>query len=260
MRIIASIIISCTLVIILSSCRTSTKTKDNHLSINYTDTTIVLLNVDTLNKSEIAGIIKHLSDNNVSLIALNVSFEETDKSDSALVNQIKASQSKIVASCDLELDNVDVNSYYKFLEFGPAVLYTDKLGIVTNFSFLYQTENNKWVESFYLKILKSTREDIYDKYHADSNTYKINFLGNRHSFLNVHHSQLNNTISSAWKDKIVLLGYLGPKETTMFPVDDDIDAFFTPTSRFNLPQNKPNMYGTVITANIISWLINSRDK
>jgi hypothetical protein len=260
MRLITSLILSCILTIIFSSCRTSTKTDDKHLNINYIDTTIVLLNVDTLNKTELADIIRFLSDKNVSLIALNFNFEENDKSDSILINQIKTTRSKIVASCDLKLSKVDSNSYYKFLEFGPAVLYMDNKDIVTSFSFLYETENNKMVESFYLKILKSIKPAIYDKYHTDSNIYKINFLGNRHSFLNVHHSQLNNTTNSAWRDKIVLVGYLGPKITTMFLTDDDVDAFFTPTSRWNVPKNEPNMYGTVITANIISAFINSKDK
>lgn len=259
MRSISSLLVTFVVILILSSCRALTSSQGNDLSNDYVDTTIVLLNVDTLNKAEVADVINFLSDKDVQLIALNLNFKEDDKGDSVLISQIKATRSKIVASCDLELNRGGNNPYYEYLEFGPAALYKDKQDRVTSFSFLYQAKDGTWVESFYLKILKYTRPDLYNKCHADSDVYKINFLGNRNSFPNVYHSELDYTVDSFWRGKIVLLGHLGTGEATMSLVkpltNDNVDAFFTPTLRGNVPEGKPNMYGVVITANIISGLL-----
>lgn len=217
------------------------------------DTTLVLLNTNTLSDADLAGVIDFLVEQNVKLIALNINLDSREEIDSSLLVSLKNSSKKIVISCDQSRD-VAKNAYYNNIEYGPSILYQNENDEVTSFSFLYKDETDFVVETLYLKMVKYVRPELYDKVKNDSSIYKIKYIGGKQCFPSVLYKDLRNTVEGAWSDKIVLLGHLGSTESYLIQNDDEIDVFHTPISRDGKPETK-DVYGTVIIANIISALL-----
>ena len=89
----------------------------------------------------------------------------------------------------------------------------------------------------------------------NKNVERIHFLGDINSFVKFEAALLLDTtldLSAAFKDKIVLIGYLGNDEWSK-PMKD---RFFTPLNEQYSGRSLPDMFGLVIHANIISMLIN----
>lgn len=90
----------------------------------------------------------------------------------------------------------------------------------------------------------------------------INFKGSIKKYQLIDHEQLrqmgadstaNSALKVLFKDKIVLLGYMGPTINTKTSSDED--KFFTPMNPIYIGKSSRDMYGIVVHANIISMIL-----
>lgn len=222
----------------------------------FQDTTILLINISDLDKNGTSKIIDYLSDKDPKVIGLHTVFNDSDGEDSLLIKALTRVKDKLVLNYYLEKMGQEEPKYLKGFDYGPDLIYMNKKNIVTSFGLNYKTELGLKIETFYMKVLK--KFDTNYLYKENYEAYKIFYIGNKNCFFVVDYDNLDIVKPEAWKDKIVLIGYLGTNKNHIFNfVSDDIDAFFTPTSRYGVPKGMPNMYGIVITGNILSYLLNN---
>jgi CHASE2 domain-containing sensor protein len=108
--------------------------------------------------------------------------------------------------------------------------------------------------SFAAEIVKLYDERAYiDLFKRDNKFETINYRGNFNKFilLDFHDLHKPDIDLSFIKDKIVLLGYIGPSVAQK----DLEDIYFTPLNENYAGRSYPDMYGVVIHANIISMIL-----
>jgi CHASE2 domain len=117
--------------------------------------------------------------------------------------------------------------------------------LVTNFTPLIEIDCHIY-ESFPLTVMKHWKPGFKHDIKANK-SLKISYTRSTEQFAILNGSDINEIDSSVIKDKIILLGYIGPK---------DEDKFFTPL-RFvkKYPQDKPDTYGLVIIANEVKTIL-----
>jgi CHASE2 domain-containing sensor protein len=110
------------------------------------------------------------------------------------------------------------------------------------------------VPSFDIKIFELFDNKAYEKFLERKVEYEmINYRGNYNKFyfIDVADCLDENTDLSVVRNKIVLMGYLGPDINTK-TLDD---VFFTPMNEKYAGRTFPDMYGIVIHGNILSMMI-----
>lgn len=118
-----------------------------------------------------------------------------------------------------------------------------------------QYVNDSLVHSFPLKVLSFYNKSKVEKFIKRKNENEvINYKRNIDKYITLDIRDVmdeNVEKLKKIKDKIVLIGYLGPNINT--PVTEDI--FFTPLNEMYVGKTDPDMYGIVIHANVISMLL-----
>lgn len=223
------------------------------IPLTQADTTIILINISDLDKDGTANILNFLSDKGAKAIGLHYEFSNEEGDDAVLVQAMQKVKDKLVLTYRLEKMGKEEANYLKGFDYGPSLIYLNKKDEVEAFGLNYEADNGERIETFYLKLMKKA-DPAYSSFDQNNRVYPIQYLGNKLSFPILDHDMLEHTLPHAFTDKIVLIGYLGQRDRHFYPVSDDIDAFFTPTSRAGVPKKMPNMYGTVITANILSLI------
>jgi len=234
------------------------------------DTNIVLVNLGNLTRAELAAQIRILNKFNPKVIGIDAFFEvEKDaKIDSALGSAL-AERGNVVLVSKLTAYNEDKNNYdsigysikklSRFTKDGFANLPDDDKGGFRTIRDFRPSESVKdsVVLAFSCKIAGIYASKALEKLLQRGNKIeKINFRGNynKYYFIDALQSLDPEADFSFLKDKIVLIGYMGPD----FNTKTLEDVFFTPINDRYAGKSFPDMYGIVIHANIISMILNGR--
>lgn len=234
------------------------------------DTNIVLVNLGNLSRQELALQIKTINKFSPKVIGIDAFFEvEKDTSiDNALAEAL-SNNNNIVLVSKLTGYNEDknyydsignsINKFRRHTKDGFANLPDDNKG---GYRTIRDFRPYELVKDSLVLALSSKISGLYNPQSLaklidrGNRMEKINFRGNYNKFyyIDAIESLDPNADFSFIKDKIVLIGYMGPD----FNTKTLEDVFFTPLNERYAGKSFPDMYGIVIHANIISMILSGK--
>ncbi|MBO0323532.1 CHASE2 domain-containing protein [Muricauda sp. CAU 1633] len=233
----------------------SEKLEENQGHINQK---IVLVNIDRLNREDIALLLNKINQQHPKVIGLDVIFEKekTPHGDKALAKSHKL-QNLVTTYTITDIGTITTSNH---------IAQPNQLSGYSNFSFDFESSvvrnflgqrkiNDTVQTSFALAVAKKYLGNQWNK-SRDNYFLKerpINYRGNRDDFLILENEDILGQDSIPWlKDKIVLLGYLGDLNRHEFDMED---KHFTPMNPKFVGRSAPDTFGLIIHANIISMIL-----
>lgn len=208
------------------------------------DTTIHMINIAGLDNKDIVKIIDILSERPIKIIGVNHLFADEMIGDTLLISALNKIENVVLAS-QYQSDKI---LYSPFSQFTHGVNYLNLNDGVVDRYYTSQNFNGVYSASFTFEMLKKIYPST--RFSPKPEISKIDFIGDLNCFYNYDASLiLDRDDAVYWKDKIVLLGYLGSSDYLDRTEADDTDAYLTPLS------STTKIYGTVIHANILSAMI-----
>lgn len=232
------------------------------------DTNIVLVNIGNLSRKELSEEISVLNKFKPAVIGIDAFFEiEKDRNSDSLLSVAFSNCLNLVMVDKLDSFNENTNRYgsirssiTKFSRFSKGGFANlpndDEVGFRTirEFRPLVKVRDSTAL-AFSSMIISIYNKNALQYLSQRGNQIEvINFRGNynRFYFLDTYQYAEPGVDLSFIKDKILLMGYMGPDlNTKTFE-----DVFFTPLNDRYAGKSFPDMYGIVIHANIISMILN----
>jgi CHASE2 domain-containing sensor protein len=237
------------------------------------DTNMLLINTVMKNKDlsnlELAKVVHVINQYEPKVIGIKTIIKRSDnKKHDDLLTYVLSQCKNLVMTVQLDDFNESTNSFDTVIRSNDDFTQFADLGFQ---NFLDKSEERFFtirsfipeliikddtLESFSAKIAKLYKQDAY-KYLKQRNNYSelINYIG-RHKFFRMNSEDIidQNFEPNIIRDKIVLLGRI----STQNKIDSNMvleDAFFTPLNDKYTGKAFPDMYGTVIHANIVSMIL-----
>jgi len=231
------------------------------------DTNIVLVNNGHLDREEFSAMINTLNEYEPKVIGIDAMFRnlkdmQMDFKLSAAYSNVK----NLVLVCGL-LHTKDNKKFFDTIETSHTIFnqyaHNGFANVISDDDVNFRTVRemtptqkvkDSIVHSFPVKVLSFFDNEKVKKFLKRSNeneiiNYKRNI--NKYVTLDIEDIKNNSKKLKKIKNKIVLIGYLGPNIRTQ--VTEDI--FFTPMNEMYVGKTDPDMYGIVIHANVISMLL-----
>ena len=228
-----------------------TKAKDRN-SI-YKDN-IVLVNLENRNRKEIALLLQQLQTGKPKTIAIDAVFAGRKNEADSLLQQTFQLNNNYIVSYIADFEKPEQSIYSDSFFTNHTAGYANIVGDAAEFStirYYYPFSNNQ--EAFSSSILKHYNSATYQKLkkRTDQKT-EIHYFGNLSNFQFYDFDEVMDPAFAVdqIKDKIVLIGFLGlPSKRNTVQLDED--KLFTPLNPRLSGRSYPDMYGTVIHANIL---------
>ncbi len=255
------------------------------------DTNIVVVNFGDLKRPGIANLLLTINNYSPSVIGVDAIFDtpKDSLSDFTLANALSKIDNVVIVAKGLNPD-IEGKKYTSFEN--PLPIFSQNADVaianlVMDNSSGTDLEKFKVCREFISGHNISDSFDLafapklctyYDNEKADKlrqrNTFEetINYSGNQFvefsqnnifpRFKSVDYREVfqqdfvsPEALKSLFKDKIVLVGYMGDD---IHALNDDDDKFFTPLNKKYIGKAELDMYGVIIHANIISQILNDR--
>ena len=236
-------------------------------SIPEADTNIVLVNIGNLSRAEIAHQLHVINAYDPKVVALDIFFwqERDQAADSLLASEFSRVKNLVMVSkLDAYNESTDsydsikttINQFNQFAHNGYANLPDDEKGsfrTIRKYKPFSMSQGQK-INSLTSAIVQIANPYAYDKLKKRNIENEIiHYRGNYDKFFFIDAPDLFDTSFNPTylKDKIVIMGYMGPSidQTSLE------DIFFTPLNTEYAGRNFPDMYGVIIHANIISMIL-----
>ncbi len=229
---------------------------------------IVLINSGKPDRKELAMILNRIRPYHPKAVGIDILLEGRKDStiDSILVESIKKTPNLVLANKLGTYDNKDkifkvdnfVDSIFSNISHNGFVNFVSKDNFTVRLFSPEGKTKNGIEKAFATAIVSLTDSIAAQKLSGRNNkTERINYITNINSYVQFDKSQVLDTsldLSFAFKDKIVLIGYLGSDEWNL-PVRD---RYFTPLNSKYSGRSLPDMFGMVIHANIISMILQEK--
>lgn len=228
------------------------------------DTSIVIVNIENLDRRELGELISHVASAAPTVIGIDVFFSEALHTpwDSTLKETLFRYRNLVVLSLPFDEEGKPDPRYWHL----PNIRY-GHAGLLTNTSRTqtireYQPvipASPAPVPAFAVEIAASLNTDAdVTPFRKNRTTEMINYTGDKEAFRILSGSALlkdPQSMSPMLIGKTVLLGFCGgPMQNS----EDQSDKYFTPVG-FELEVNRrPDMYGIVVHANILSMILHQR--
>lgn len=219
---------------------------------------IILVNIDQLERKEIAVIMNKLDRQKPKVIGLDVIFKEEKSTDgdkvlaeSHGINNLVTSYAMTNFGVVKSISTISAphqNSGYSNFSFNPET------SVVRDFQGVRKDGDSLQI-SFGAAVAKvflngEWNQDLENYLHKNR---PINYKGNREHFLILEPEDvLSQDTIPIVKDKIVLLGFLGDAQNHQFNIED---KHFTPMNEKFVGKSAPDTFGLVVHANIINMII-----
>lgn len=220
---------------------------------------LVLVNIENTQREDFAKLISLIEISDPKVIGLDVIFrasanKEVDKDLAKLFSNQKIIGGNLHFKTNQNLNNIlfkDVNR----LGF-VNLTDTETNHVIKHFEGIKRSGDNQFL-SFTSVILKNAKgEDYWKALDYDTKLAeprRIKYYGHYDVFKTVNASSLiKHSDSFNFKNKIVLVGYLGSPIGNVFDIED---KHFTPLNSQHIGKGIPDMYGLTIHANILNMLL-----
>lgn len=245
-------------------------TRFRHNSEEKQDTNIVIVNIADLDREGIAGLLNTINHFHPKAVGLDVVFKQLKDpaKDSALLVAL-ANTPNLIKACEFEYENEHAEAYSGIKYSHPLF---DSCGEDAFVNFI-AAENQSTIRYFIpYEIYKNKKVNFFsnalaDKFLGEKNSGKeglkdpgpemIHYKGNRENYMVFEPAEITDSNQNLRiiQGKIVLLGFMGLNNS--IPSFEDIH--FTPMNPKYSGRSFPDMYGTMIHANIISMLIDKQN-
>jgi CHASE2 domain-containing sensor protein len=247
--------------------------------VRMADTNIVLVNIGHLDRAEIAELLNVIDRHEPAVVGIDAFFrrpkEEAPEGDDALETAMASIDRLVLVSelqfagevhpdpwtggIDAPFDRIalSLDRFSRHAAHGYANFPIDSSSTfrtLREVSFVEPVANSMYERSFPVEIVRlfdtaAARVALERGHPLES----VRFTGPLESFYHIDHDQvLDPEVDKSFlRGKIVVLGFLGR-------VIGDLsmeDAFFTPLNENYVGRSFPDMYGTVIHANVISQIL-----
>lgn len=220
---------------------------------NKVDPDIVLVNLGEADRSTIGKLLLSINRCHPSVIGIDAWFlnERDQLQDSALIIALDSIRNDVLAYYIDSTGNV-VYSHTKFGSLADQGLTEVQIvdGLIATMCPIQEIDKNIH-ELFPLKVIKHWRPGFRSTLKTNEIIH-IKFTRTLDQFFHFDHSAINEIDSEALRNKIVLIGYLGPTNE---------DKKFTPirlVRKYN--DNDPDTYGLVVIANQIRTILEYEKK
>jgi CHASE2 domain-containing sensor protein len=229
------------------------------------DTSLVLVNIGRANRAELAAMVETVGQAQPRVIALDAYFPARADSGTALLKTaIDANRARLVTGEYLYQPNGRVT---RFVQSAPGLagahtgylnfVGDDSLDTTIRYVRPFQQMNSSGREypswsaavvqladpAAYAALRERGREEEVIRYRGDINRF-VHFEGTE---------VLAGAVpAAALRGKIVILGFLGEQIGNKSSLED---LHFTPLNKEQLGRSKPDMYGPIIQANIVSMML-----
>jgi CHASE2 domain-containing sensor protein len=232
------------------------------------DTNIVLVNQGNLSRGSLSKVMDILNRNEPKVIGIDALFRKVGKNpqhDTMLANSFDNTKNLVLAfalgfKSNSKSDLFDtVMTSHPFIKGKAQEGYVNVITDQKNFRTIRemtpkQTVRNKTELAFPIKTASIFAPEKVKRFLArDNEREMINYKRNldKYRVLDVADVFEKQDSLQFLKDKIILIGYLGPDINTR--VTEDI--FFTPLNKSYVGKTQPDMYGVVTHANTISMIL-----
>ena len=216
---------------------------------NKIDPDLVLINIEEGDRAFIGNLLLKIDSCKPILIGIDVWFikEKDLNQDSILIYALKTVNNDILAYA-LDSNGNLLRSHEKFTPFisDQGLSIPDKVnGLVSHITPII-TIGNTTHEQFPLKIIKQWKPNFKSNIKVDE-SIPIKFTRTLDQFIHFNGSEFNKIDPFILKNKIILMGYLGPSNE---------DKHFTPIRHTKeYPATEPDTYGLVMIANEIRTIL-----
>jgi CHASE2 domain-containing sensor protein len=214
---------------------------------------ILLVGIDTSSRKDIAFLLEHINNGAPKVIALDVAFpdQKDPATDSLLRNTLQGIPNIVVpyaAGFDTLTDEIKNDSFFGLKDGGYVNLAGDNPQHSTVRAYYPYQRNQMAFTTAIIKMYDSSL--LADLRRRTDKKTDIKYFGNLQNFRYLRFREAMDTTPGVFKDKIILLGYLGkPPLFERAPIDED--RFYTPLNPRLSGRSYPDMYGVVIHANIL---------
>ena len=221
---------------------------------------VVLVNIENRSRKEIAFLLQRIQEGQPKTVGLDIVFSgRKDEYDSILRDEFKRNSNYVFGfMADFENPNEShfTDSFFTTGKSSYANLVgTDRsISTIRYYHPFYQKEN-----AFTTSLLKQYDEGIYNRLLPDDeDPMEIHYYGGLENFMYYHFDEVlqPDFDPNVFKNKIVIVGYLGlPDRPESEQLDED--KFFTPLNSHISGRSFPDMYGSVIHANILRMILDN---
>jgi CHASE2 domain-containing sensor protein len=234
---------------IFLACQPTTQKSTRTIDlVDSLDSDIVLINFEEGDRAFIRNLLLKIDSCKPKLIAVDAQFvdDKEPKQDSVLMNAFKVIQNDILAyGIDSGKAIKPISKFGAFVTGMGSTFIQTVEGLSTTVTPL-QTIDNEVHEQFALQVIKNWKPDFKPNFKTDESIV-INFSRTLKQFIHFNGSELTANNCKDLKNKVVLVGYLGPGQE---------DKLFTPLRRFGrYDADEPDTYGLVVIANEIRTLL-----
>jgi len=219
------------------------------------DPDIILFNIGNSNRAKIAALLLDINKCSPLMIGVDVVFPKHKESeeDSILSAALEKMNNDILAyrfdSTGKEERSID--KFRKFASDEGYITLDRREGISSHFTPIKDV-NGKLYESFALKVIKQWKPEFKYDLTLDKSVPVLFQRSQQQYYYFVKADLLDKNVCELLKNKIVLVGFLGP---------GDEDKQFTPIRSNDKDQEgKPDTYGLVILANAIRTILEYEKK
>lgn len=219
---------------------------------------IILVNINRINRKEIAELLGEIQKHNPKVIGLDVIFKDRQDPvwDEFLAEKLEH-ESLVLAYTIQDTHQVETNAeiYSGNKNTGYSNFNFDVESLVVRNFHGVNTILGDTLISFPVAITSAYLKNNWLKSHVNflKKERPIKFWGNRDRFLVLEQADIVGKQDIPFlKDKIVLLGYLGDANKHYFDIED---KHYTPMNTKFVGKNPPDTFGLVIHANIIQMLL-----
>ena len=237
----------------------------SHIQEQKADTSIVLVNIGELDRTDIATLINLIGQNGPSAIGLDVLFSKNspDKEglDSIMSVAAKFNDLIVLPVFYDQLNNRPDERYHVITNVSKGhiniISNQERTQPVRYFHPVYQADNGDNYHSFASKITSIVDQDRFEA--IKSRRVKreiINYFGGGDAFRTLEGPDIlkgNFDYPSLIKDKVVLMGFLGIGKFSR--LDDLSDKYYSPLNKTFFGRSHPDIYGLVIHANKIKMIL-----
>ena len=236
------------LLIALFSCRGSQEKHFVELT-NKIDPDIVLINIGEVDRAVIGRLLLSINSCHPSVIGIDAWFskEKDHLEDSVLMAALDTIQNDVLGY-HIDSGGIVVKSNTKFsaLAKDEGLTNVEQINGLLSAIKPIQVVDKKTHEAFALKIIEQWKPEFKNSLKPDQKV-PIKYRQTLDQFFHFDHSEINDVGCEVLRNKVVLIGYLGPSNE---------DKHFTPIRLAKkYDNNDPDTYGLVVIANAIRTIL-----
>lgn len=215
---------------------------------------LVLVNLENRNRKEIALLLQQLQTGNPKTIAIDAVFAGRKNEDDDVLQQTFQQSDNYVLSYLADFENPEKTIHSVSFFSQSTVGYANVVGDDPEFSTIrYYYPFTKNEEAFTSAVLKKYNPAVYSKLkrRSDQKT-EIHYFGDLPNFQYYDFDEVMDPtfVTNQLDGKLIIVGFLGiPAKRNTVQLDED--KLFTPLNPRLSGRSYPDMYGTVIHANIL---------